>query len=267
MALRNPHLSRFTPEERIGLIVAVAAHVGLFTWLALDPLGRDIEPAPQRMTVSFADEVALESTSPEPMAQAAPDVAPERGETSPEPEPVVVPEPARRVVASPLPRPSAKPTAAKPKVAAKPAAERRRPDAPKGASRVGEDFLKGIPGGQVPGGATNPAGARASPQVAASLSQAIARQLVPHWKAPQGADAEKLTTYLSWDLNEDGSLVGRPRMVRQEGITDANRAQASRHAEQAIRAVQLAAPFKLPAQYYATWRKIRNSPFDRNLLQ
>ena len=46
MALRNPHLSRFSPEERIGLIVAIAAHVGLFAWLALDPLGRDIEAPP-----------------------------------------------------------------------------------------------------------------------------------------------------------------------------------------------------------------------------
>ncbi|HUQ13388.1 MAG TPA: hypothetical protein VM055_03845, partial [Novosphingobium sp.] len=223
MASHNPHLGRFSPEERIGLIVAIAAHVGLFAWLALDPLGRDIEPPPERMTVSFADEVALEPTSPEPLAEAAPDLAPMRGETPPAPKPAVVPEPAPRAASSPLPRPSAKPA---------PAAERRRPDAKAGASRVGSDFLKGLPGGQSAGAATNPPAAKAGPQVAASLSQAIARQLKPNWVAPQGAEADRLVTVLAWDLTRDGSLSGRPRVVSPSGVTDANRAQQARHAEQ-----------------------------------
>lgn len=271
MAADALHRPRLTREEAFGLIVALAAHGGLVAWLWLEPLGKDIQPPPERMTVSFAEEVAPEATSPEPMAQAAPDIAPEIGEASAaEPEVVTPPpEPAPKVVATPQPRPSrpvARPSA-KPSAKATPkpspsATPRRRP----GGSQLGDDFLKGV-GGETRGTAQNPPAARAGPQVAASLSQAIARQLIPHWKAPQGAEAEKLVTYLSWDLNQDGSLAGLPRVVRQEGITDANRTQAARHAEQAIRAVQLAAPFDLPVQYYSIWRKIRNSPFDRNLMQ
>ena len=99
----------------------------------------------------------------------------------------------------------------------------------------------------------------------ASLGQAIARQLKPHWAAPQGVDAELLVSMLSFDLNSDGSLAGPPRLVSQEGITEANRPQAGRHAEQAIRAVQLAAPFDLPPQFYNAWKNIRSVRFDRNL--
>jgi hypothetical protein len=54
-------------------------------------------------------------------------------------------------------------------------------------------------------------------------------------------------------------------VVRQEGITDSNRPQAARHAEQAIRAVQLAAPFDLPPEFYDKWKRIRAWRFDRKL--
>ena len=103
--------------------------------------------------------------------------------------------------------------------------------------------------------------------MAASLVSGIARQIKPHWTAPQGVDADKLVTVLSWSLNPDGSLAGRPQVVQQLGITDTNRAQAQRHAEQAIRAVQLAAPFNLPAPYYAKWKRVASFRFDRKLSQ
>lgn len=283
-ALSPRGLSR---EEKAGLAVAVAAHAALIGWLWLEPLGKDIQPPPERMTVSFADEVAIEATSPEPMAQAAPDVAPELGETpaQPEaqPEPAPLP-PTPKVVATPLPRPvpaPVKPTtrpqaapAAKPapKQPAQPAAKprqagsRSQPAAKAGGSRLGSDFLKGI-GGDTRGTAQSAPAAKAGPQVAASLSQAISRQLKPHWTAPQGAEADLLVTVLSFDLNPDGTLAGRPRVVSQSGVTDANRPQQARHAEQAIRAVQLAAPFELPAQYYSTWKHVASFRFDRRLSQ
>jgi hypothetical protein len=74
-----------------------------------------------------------------------------------------------------------------------------------------------------------------------------------------------LVTELAFDLNEDGSLQGRPRVLRQSGVTDTNRAQQALHAERAIRAVQLAAPFDLPDEYYEAWKSIRGARFDRNL--
>ena len=266
-------------EERIGLALAISAHIGLVAWLALSPLGKDIQPPSERMTVSFAEDVAPEATSPEPLAQATPDTAPELGEPVPEPLAAVAPpEPAPRAVASPLPRPAppvAKPSArpnTKPTAKAKTPAPadtrtRRRPDAPAGASRVGNDFLKGIPGGEARGAAQNPPAARAGPQVAASLAQAISRALKPRWNAPQGAEADQLVTVLAFDLNPDGSLAGTPRVVSQSGVTDANSPQKARHAEQAIRAVQLAAPFELPAQYYSLWKHVSSFRFDRRLSQ
>ena len=309
MAVHQP--SRLSPEEKIGVVVAIALHAGLVAWLALAPSRSTFQPPPERMTVNLSDEIAPEATAPEPLAQAAPETAPTLGEAASEPEPLPVvtpPEPAPRVVASPLPRPAppearrvpkpvsrpvAKPAArpvppvAKPaarpsaKPSAKPAAKppakagatpsdtraRRRPDAPAGASRVGTDFLRGIPGGEVRGAAQNPPAARAGPQVAASLAQAISRALKPRWNAPQGAEADQLVTVLAFDLNADGSLAGRPRVVSQSGVTDANRAQQARHAEQAIRAVQLAAPFDLPAQFYPLWKRVTSFRFDRRLSQ
>lgn len=138
---------------------------------------------------------------------------------------------------------------------------------PAGGSRIGNDFLKGVAGGKPSGKAQQQGAAVIGPEVKSALSGAIARQLKPHWVAPQGVDADQLVTILSWDLNRDGTLAGPPHVIRQEGITDSNRPQAARHAEQAIRAVELAAPFQLPPQYYNQWKHIGSSRFDRTLSQ
>ena len=294
-------LTRVEGPVPIGaLLIALAAHVALIGALTLSPPGKSIEAPPERMTVTFADEIADQSVSPDPNAQAAPDVAPVLGEPAPEPAP---PEPAPQMVQpkpqpapappipqarpQPLPRPVPKPAplprvalASPPKPVAKPAPQRsapaaaladtrlrRRPDAPSGASRLGSDFLRGIPGSTNPGTARTPPAATIGPEVAASLVSSIARQIKPHWAAPQGVDVDKLVTVLAWTLNPDGSLAGRPNVVQQLGITDANRTQAQRHAEQAIRAVQLAAPFDLPAPYYAKWKRVSSFRFDRKLSQ
>ena len=303
-------------QERLGLGLAVAAHVALLAVLSISPPGKTIKPPPERMEVTFSQEIAQQSTSPDPMAEAAPDIAPELGEPQPpepqaEPQPEPKPEhkpepkPAPKPEPKPLPKPVPKPEPApKPKpepvkpapkpspapsasapakrpappvakpsatasAPARPAddAARRRPDVPAGGSRIGSDFLKGIPGATRPGTATSAPAATMGPEVKASLASAISRQIKPHWAAPQGVDADKLVTILAWDLNPDGTLAGRPRVVDQEGITPANEAQAKRHAEQAIRAVQLAAPFDLPEMYYSGWKRVAAFRFDRKLSQ
>ncbi|MFC3592659.1 hypothetical protein ACFOON_03360, partial [Novosphingobium piscinae] len=137
-----------------------------------------------------------------------------------------------------------------------------------GGSRLGDDFLKGLPGGQNPAARDAAVPAQTiGPAVRAALSGAIARQLKPKWIAPQGAEADQLVTVLSWDLNPDGTLAGPPRLVSQSGVTDANRPQAQRHVEQAMRAVRLAAPFDLPADLYAAWKHVAQFRFDRKLSQ
>lgn len=307
-------------EERIGLGIAVAAHVALVALLLWHPPSAPVVMPPDRIEVSISDDVGLKSTSPEPNAQAAPDMAPEIGEPAPPaaepapplpraeppPEPKARPEPPRpapvpkaepRPVPRPTPKPVARPTPPRPvarpaprpspvarpnprpaaspaaRPAARPAtkagaAPAARPAERSGGSRFADAFKEGVPGARATGAARNPPAQSAGPQVQASLLGAISRAVRPHWqgKVPDGADSEKLVTVLRWNLNRDGSLAGRPEIVRQEGITDANRPQSARHAEQAIRAVQLAAPFDLPDQYYDTWKRV-TIRFDKRLSQ
>jgi periplasmic protein TonB len=100
----------------------------------------------------------------------------------------------------------------------------------------------------------------------ASLLQGVVRQVKPHWQPPSGPDVDQLVSRIRFRLNPDGSLAGRPVLVSQRGETDANRAQAGRHGEQAIRAVQLAAPFDLPERYYDAWKTV-TLDFDWKLSQ
>lgn len=304
-------------EEGLGLALALAAHAGLVALIMAAPAARQPIPLPERVMVTLSDEVGLTSTSPDAMAQAAPDTGPETGEPAPEaepvppppepepqpkpepkpaakpsPKPVVRPSPAPRPVATPTPRPVAKasprpvprPTAtpaarpaprpapratasAAPRTSSTPAARATTSPAKSGASRFDSAFKQGVPGAQATGTARNPPAAAIGPAVRSALAGAISREIKPRWVAPQGAEADKLVTILTWNLNNDGTLAGTPRVVRQEGITDANRPQAQRHAEQAIRAVQLAAPFDLPAQYYDAWKNVAEFRFDRRLSQ
>ena len=287
-------------EERVGLALAVAAHVALVAFLVWRPLGKPVLPPPERMTVTISDDIGLTSTSPEPAAASAPDVAPQLGEPAPpEPEvqtePITPPEPPapQPLPPKPQPREPAKPisrVAPAPRPVVRPAPARTEPKSqprqqpaarptqaraqpatspPRiaGASRIGDDFLKGTPAAQNISTSRNPPAQAIGPAVRSSLAAAISRQLKPKWAAPQGADADKLVTILSWSLNRDGTLAGQPTVVSQDGITDANRPQASRHAEQAIRAVQLAAPFELPPEYYDAWKRVASFRFDRKLSQ
>jgi periplasmic protein TonB len=246
------HLNR---EERIGLGVAAVAHVALVAALVWqvrdDPTAL---PIPERMTVSLADEVSLESTAPNPSDESQAAVAPV---LSPEPAPVAEPREVARQQVRPTPRQTAIPRPT-PRQTPRPAQTQRA-----GGSRIGDDFLEGA-------GNSERSNNRGAPAVtfgaaeAASLNQAIARELRPHWSAPQGVDAEKLITIVRFRLNADGSLAGSPSCIRQSGETPSNAAQKGLHCERAIRAVRLAAPFDLPDQFYDKW-KLVDSTFDRRL--
>ncbi|MCB2076944.1 MAG: hypothetical protein KDE55_04505 [Novosphingobium sp.] len=291
--------TRINGEESVGLVVAVLLHVALLAVLLFRPPEMPI-PVPERIEVTISDDVGLTSASPDPYEQAAPDIAPELGEAPAAPEellpetpdttpPLPVPEaqpqprptsqpapkPTSRPVPKPKPQPAPKPSSRPaPKPSAKPTSQPApratskpspKPAEKSGGSRVGSDFLEGS-GGTSGTSASQPAAA-IGPAVQSSLRAAITRQIKPHWTAPQGPDVEKIVTILSFELNEDGSLAGKPVLEDQRGVTDVNRAQAYRHAEQAIRAVELAAPFNLPPQYYSAWKRIKAWRFDRRLSQ
>jgi outer membrane biosynthesis protein TonB len=101
--------------------------------------------------------------------------------------------------------------------------------------------------------------------VQASLGAEVRRQLKPHWKAPTGADAEQLRTEVVISLGQDGRVTD-VRVVGTTGQTASNRPQVPLHQEHAVRAVRLASPFRLPAQYYEAWKQLRVT-FDKRLSQ
>lgn len=280
--------------EKAALGVATLGHVALFGLLSVGflatPNPNDLKSKP--IEVSLTDEIALESGSPTPNADPKQIEAPEEGplelaSTPPPPAPPtprVETTPPPRVEPAPAPRPAerAKPRPERPKAReeARPTPPRRtrldssivenlRPQTKAGrprASRLSRDMVEGATDNPSRGRDTTPPGSTASPAVKSALAAEIVRQLKPHWRAPTGADADQLVTIVSARLNRDGSLAGTPQVVSQTGVTASNRAQADLHKERAVRAVQLAAPFNLPEEFYDEWKLLRPR-FDRRLSQ
>jgi outer membrane biosynthesis protein TonB len=206
------------------------------------------------MTVSLADDVSLTSTAPEPAQEAQASIA-ETLTEKPTPAPVVKAPVVKKPEPAPTPPPMQRTTSRE-----KPKPQPQQTNDKSGGSLIGKNFLQGL-GSSTASEAKAPA-AQMGPAEQASLQQAIARQLRPYWKPPSGADADQLVTILAFDLNPDGSLAGKPRVVAQSGIDASNKAQAGRHVELAVRAVELAAPFDLPPEYYSAWKRIKAWRFD-----
>lgn len=271
-------MDTYRSEDGIGLVAAIALHALLIAVLAAQFLFTAHQaPVTQRMTVSLASEVSLESTAPAIVEEARAAIAPElaeelapaieepqsepapvEAETTPPPRPQTPPR-TRPQNRTPQPEPPAR---RRPEPAREPPAP--RPQQRPGGNRIGDNFLPGAGDSATTDETRIPAN-KIGRSARASLQQAINRQLRPYWEAPSGLDAEQLVTVLAFRLNEDGSLKGRPRVVSQSGITNSNRPQAALHAERAIRAVQRAAPFDLPDEYYNAWKNIREWRFDRRL--
>ena len=262
----------FRAEERTGLIVAVALHLLLLLALVVQAL-LDAPLKPRnvdRMTVSLAEDVGLEATAPEPVAESRAAIAPELSDL-PAPAPEILPAPTPPQVDRPTPRVQSPVPAPNRETRPQPRREqpreqaRPRPAERSGGSRIGDNFLAGA-GDSTTTNETRVPASQIGASAKASLFQAVGRQLRPHWRPVDGADRELLVSQVRFRLNPDGSLAGAPTLRGQRGVTDANRPQAARHAENAIRAVQLAAPFKLPEEYYEAW-KVVTVDFDWKLSQ
>lgn len=282
----------FRNDEKVGLAAAVVLHGALLAVLLMQAVRSDVSVFPERMTVSLATEVGLQAAAPDPVAESRAAIAPTLSDI-PAPAPIRPERVERAAVTPPPQQPRSQPTrAARPTpVPTQSAAtrDRSRPDretAPRavsnppprqatspaptrtaergGGSRIGDDFLAGG------GSSTTTTETRAPAAIfgrteRAALSSAITRQLRPHWAAPSGLDAEQLISTVSWDLNPDGTLRGTPRCRTDPGsITDSNQPQAGLHCDRAIRAVQRAAPFNLPDQFYDRWKALEWQ-FDRRL--
>lgn len=269
--------ARSTREDKLAIAVAVGAHVALAVALMYQTENRENAlPPAERVEVSLATEVSLQSTAPDPSADPvgalSPVLADEPAPTVPDtaqPLPQPVPQPTIQPRVQPdqprrpapdKPRPTPAPAASpRPAPSAKPAP---RPTSKGGGNLASamEDFGKGD---SRDGDKGTPAAAF-GPAESAALNSAVTRQLRPEWSAPSGVDVELLATDVRWELNRDGSLSGTPRCVGQRGETASNKPQMSLHCERAIRAVQLAAPFKLPEQFYDKWKRLQWT-FDRKL--
>lgn len=250
--------------EGAGLTVALAGHVVLFGLLSVGflatPNPEKLKPQPIEVTIS--DEVGLESMAPDPSTEApaaklSPVEAPLEPESAP-PQPEAQPQPEARpqpAPPKPAPAPDARPapkTPTRPTTAAPPNKPTPRNTAPTGRL---DGIINGLTDKPSTSKSTTPPAATAGPEVRSALVAEIIRQIRPHWAPPSGADSEKLRTTVTVRLNPDGSLASEPQ-ITQTGVTASNRAQAALARERAVRAVRLAAPFKLPAQYYSAWKTI-----------
>lgn len=248
--------------EKIGLGVASAGHVLLFaalstSWLRPDPLKLNTDP----IEVSIADEIALQSAARK-ISQTPPPPAPGELEGTPE---EAVTEPAEALAEpEPTPMPVAEPTPApKPPKADTRQPEHAKPEKKSRGSKLKLD-LSGIGASESTQASEGAQASSIGPAQKSALDAEIRRQLKPHWKAPTGADVELLRTTVNVRLAKDGSIIGSPEVVETTGITASNRGQVNLHQEQAVKAIRLASPFRLPTNLYSGWRYLSLN-FDRRL--
>jgi pyruvate/2-oxoglutarate dehydrogenase complex dihydrolipoamide acyltransferase (E2) component len=251
---------RLRSDEKLGLAAAVVLHGALVAVLLMQAVRSDVAVFPERMTVSLAADVGLENAAPDPVSESRASVAPTLApEAAPAPEPV---KPDPRTAASQSARDRSRPDRQAP---GQTSANQPRPASKVGGgSRIGEDFLDGK-GSSATTQETRAPAATFGAKEAADLRSAISRQIKRNWTAPNGVEAELLVSVVSWKLNPDGSLKGRPTCrTKPDSITQSNRPQASLHCERAIRAVQLADFSNLPEQFYTRWDDLEWQ-FDRRL--
>ncbi|MEZ5654826.1 MAG: cell envelope biogenesis protein TolA [Sphingobium sp.] len=262
--------------EKIGLGIASAGHVLLFaalstSWLSADPLQLRNDP----IEVSFADEVALRSAAkklaeaPPPPAPGEIEGPPEKGEPAPS-EALASPDSAPAEPAPALtlePKEAVKPKPEQ-KAQAKPSKAATQPTKSRGMLKLDtSDWAKSDSRSSTQTKATDGTlAASIGPAQKSALDAEIRRQLKPHWKAPTGADVEQLRTIVTVRLSREGGITDGPDIVETVGVTASNQAQVRLHQEQAIRAIRLAAPFRLPPDLYDGWNYLRLT-FDKRLSQ
>lgn len=246
-------------DERWALCVALILHAALASTFAIHTRDSGTPKLFERMAVNLVDETSLRSANSETAEDAgaamAPNLADQIQEESFQDYEPAITERADKRITNPI---------SESKIPENFLEETRGTPREATGSKVSDNFLEGVGSDQAIEDQRIPA-EQIGRYARASLRQALNRQIKPHWNAPQGIDADQLVTVLAFRLKEDGSLVGRPRVVDQFGINASNNAQALLHAERAIRAVQLAAPFDLPLEYYNAWKNITEWRFDRRL--
>jgi outer membrane biosynthesis protein TonB len=215
------------------------------------------------MEVELVDEIGLTAAAPQALAP-SPSEAPEIGEAEPiEPTPAPViapPPPTPAIIPTPAPRPepAAKPAPAK-RVPAKAAPPKAAPAktparaAPR-ASRIGDDFLKGIADDAPARAPAKAAAATFNAAAKADVASAIAAQIRPCALRQRalGEGANRIRVVLNIRLTLAGRLKGAPTVVRTSGVDEENSQYEELVKDQAIASYRECAPLRLPAELYQT---------------
>jgi outer membrane biosynthesis protein TonB len=248
--------------ELAGTGAALAFHIALIAALSLH-LARVETPAePPSMEVELVEDVGLTAAAPQALAP-PPSQAPEIGEAEPiepVPAPMLAPAPPAPSIA-PTPAPRAQPSPPVQRVPAKAAPARPAPGraparaAPR-ASRIGDDFLKGISAdapakSQAP---ARPAAATFNAAAKADVASAIAAQILPCARRQRalGEGANRIRVVLNIRLTPAGRLRGAPSVVRTSGVDEDNQQYEELVKDQAIASYRECAPLRLPAELYQT---------------
>lgn len=218
------------------------------------------EPPPQALNVPAPEPAPRPEPPPEPAAKPEPPPEPE-----PAPEPVPAPKAKPTPPKPPPPEPKQQAAVQPDPPAPKP---RAKPTPPpdefqsllKNLAKEKREQQKQKP--ETPARtASRPTPSQVSPlqaqMIAASLSQAVMRQVSPCWNIPAGAkDAATMSVAIRIRLNPDGALGAQPR-VEDTGRIAADPAFRA-VAESALRALRdpRCTPLKLPYDQYDMWKDI-----------
>ena len=236
--------------ERLGFGVAIGLHLALLALLSFEWAAReriDINPP---MEVDLVADTGPVSTAPE--ISAAPPAAKLGEEEALSRDTLAAPPAPPPQAAIPAKAPAAKtpPTKAPP---TKAPPTRRPPNTPTGRLDGITDGLTKAPT-KAPPGKGVPA-AQTAAEVRKSIDVSIKGAVASRWNSCRvsGVDVDALKTTVKFRLTQSGGLDGVTSVVTT-GQNDSNQFQVARHQECARRAIELAAPFDLPAENYDFWR-------------
>lgn len=263
-------LAKSDRNQLRGVAIAAALHVVVIGLLSVQWTAGERRFDNPPMEVDLIAQAAPQSTAPilsetPPAARLGEedsiDTRPPEPVTTPPPEPLVRPAPA------PVPAPAPRATAPAPTPAKKPPpAAKASPPKAVPVKKVPERAAR--PTGRLDGIAEGLSKVRAKPsatkgvpaaatgaEVRKSIDVSIKAAIAPRWDRCKvsGFDVEELKTVVRFRLTQSGALAGFTS-VTTSGQNDSNVSQVARHQECAKRAIELAAPFTLPAENFDFWQ-------------
>lgn len=252
---------RVDSGEAQGTGLALLLHVALVVALTMNLATVPSVPEAPAMEIELVDseEVALTAAAPqqalasplsEAPAPAPPEPTPAQPRTAPTP-------PAPQPVARPLPAQILRPAPSRPAPPqGRPAPAQSRPAASRAAprqSRLGDDFLAGLPNAPAAPSAQQGA-ATFSAAAKASVDGAIKRQIQPcaDRQPALGPGADRLRVVLNLRLDRSGGLARAPALIDVRGVDDENRAFEDLAYNQAVAVFRACTPLRLPPELYST---------------